>query len=310
MVLTMAIISPGFVARTRERGLAKTAKVVFGGLFVRPVLRKYSNFKTRNAPLYVGPTETELCDVEESLGALGVSVKPLVLSRSEFDEFKRRFSFPADYHGGKEGGVYDEKLLEHFIAYNLSGLKEFGENDIYVDVAACASPWAKILRKSDITAFAIDLELGSNYKSLDYYRHADATQTFFDDSSVAAMSLQCAYEMFSGDDDWKYLEECRRILKPGGTVVISPLYMHKHECGYSTAEYYLKGHADENARQYVRRSIWGVPYSRKYSAESLKNRVLDRISQLGMTFTLYKLENKPELGENIYCHFILAFTKK
>ncbi len=310
MVLTMAMISPGFVARTRERGLAKTAKVVLDGLFVRPVLRKYSNFKTRNAPIYEGPTEAELCDIEESLGALGVSVTPIVISRSEFDEFKQRFSFPVDYHGGKEGGVYDEKLLEHFIAYNFSGLKDFGENDVYVDVAACASPWAQILRKTGITAFAIDLELGRTFKNLDYYRQADATETFFEDSSVAAMSLQCAYEMFGGDDDWKYLEECGRILKPGGTVVISPLYMHKQECGYSTAEYYLKGYADETAKQYVRRGFWGIPYSRKYSADSLQNRVLDRISKLGMTFTLYKLENKSELGENIYCHFILAFTKK
>jgi hypothetical protein len=30
---------------------------------------------------------------------------------------------------------------------------------------------------------------------------------------------------------------------------------------------------------------------------------------LAFSYTLYKLENKSELGDNIYCHFVLVFTK-
>ncbi len=128
-------------------------------------------------------------------------------------------------------------------------------------------------------------------------------------NSVRGVSLQCAYEMFMGEDDINFFKEMSRILKPGGKVVISPLYMHTHYCAYSTREYYGRGYSDPAAKEYVRLDCAGVPSSRKYDAATLRSRVLDPVGSFGMGCQLFALRNKAELGRNIYCHFILEVTK-
>jgi len=95
-----------------------------------------------------------------------------------------------------------------------------------------------------------------------------------------------------GDDDTNLLVEMGRILKPGGKVIIVPLYMHTHYCAYSTPEYYGKGYSDSAAKEYVRLDCFGIPSSRKYDAQMLKTRVLESIERLGMRYQLLALRNK------------------
>ena len=226
-------------------------------------------------------------------------------------EFQTQNWFPKDYHGGIKSGVWDEKLLEHWIASEVIGLMKYNKSDIYVDVAAAGSPWAQVLRdRKGISAYAINLdEITSTYRSLYYYRVENATKTTFTDNNVMGMSLQCAYEMFMGEDDMLFIQEAARILKPGGKVVILPLYTHTHYCSASTPDYYGKGCCDPNAKEYIWQDHLGIPSARHYDAETLKLRVLDTIESLGMHYKLFALRNKSELGNNIYCHFILEITR-
>jgi ubiquinone/menaquinone biosynthesis C-methylase UbiE len=207
--------------------------------------------------------------------------------------------------------VRDEKLLEHWIASKMLDLMAYKNGDIYVDVAAANSPWTQKLReRQDIAAYAIDLcAVGKDYQHLPYYRIENATKTTFADASVTGASLQCAYEMFMHEDDTNFIHEVARILKPGGKVVILPLYMHTHHCAYATPEHFGKGYQDAGAKEYVRFDCDGVPSSRKYNAQQLKLRVLDPIVATGMRYRLHALRNKTEFGNNIYCHFILEIEK-
>jgi hypothetical protein len=184
-------------------------------------------------------------------------------------------------------------------------------SDVYVDVAAANSPWVyEVKNRKRIDAYAIDLgEVGEAYQSLPYYRIENATATSFPDASVKGASLHCAYEMFSGNDDVKFVSEIARILSPGGKVVILPLYMHTHFCAYSTPEYFGKGHSDPVAKEYVRLDCMGVTSSRKYDAAALKSRVLYAIISNGMSYRILVLRNKSDFGDGIYCHFILEITR-
>lgn len=228
-----------------------------------------------------------------------------------FKQFQQEAWFPKDYHGGQASGVWDEKLLEHWIAGELLDLEHWSPEDIYVDIAACNSPWAKALReRRGLSAYAIDLSpVGAAYADLSYYRSEDATRTRFADASVRGASLQCAYEMFQGDHDRLLIDELARILCPGGKVVILPLYMHTHYCAYSTPEYFGQGHSDADAKEYIRMDCYGVPSSRKYDPWRLKERVLDPIRHAGLGYRLHALRNKATLGTGIYCHFILEIEK-
>lgn len=268
-------------------------------------------WRVRNAPRYNNPTPDELDQIERDLRALDIEIVDYSPSAAAFRAFQAENYFPDDYHGGREKAVWDEKLLEHWIAAERLGLINYDASDVYVDVAAASSPWAHEVRvRKGIESYAIDLgEVGEAYRNLPYYRIENATSTNFPDAFVKGASLHCAYEMFVGNDDVQFISEVARILAPGGKVVILPLYMHTHYCSYATPEYFGKGYGDPIAKEYVRLDCMGVPSSRKYNAAMLKSRVLDAIISEGMSYTLLALRNKVELGEGIYCHFILEICR-
>jgi len=83
----------------------------------------------------------------------------------------------------------------------------------------------------------------------------------------------------------------------------------QHYCAYATPEHYGKGRADARATEYVCRDWTGIPSARFYDARELQARVLAPIERLGMRYQLLALRNKAELGEGIYCHFILEICK-
>lgn len=271
----------------------------------------YTAWRFRNAPKYANPTIADIESIESNLAKLGVTIQDYTPSPESFKAFQAENWFPADYHGGKTGGVWDEKLLEHWIASDKLNLMDFGANDIYVDVAAANSPWVKNLReRKGIPAFAIDIDkVGLAYRHLPYYRKEDATNTTFENASVKGASLHCAFEMFMKDDDTHLLKEAARILRPGCKMVILPLYMHRHYCAYATPEYFGKGYSDPTSKEYIRMDCLGVPSSRKYDAATLKDRILDPIESLGMSYQLLAIRNKAALGSNIYCHFILGIER-
>lgn len=271
----------------------------------------YTAWRFRNAPMYTNPTIADLESIERDLAKLGVRIQDYNPSPKSFKIFQAESWVPADYHGGMASGVWDEKLLEHWIASDRLGLMDFGLNDIYVDVAAANSPWVKNLReRKGIPAFAIDInKVGLAYQHLAYYRKEDATNTTFEKDSVNGASLHCAFEMFMKDDDTRLLQEASRILRPGSKLVILPLYMHTHYCAYATPEYYGKGYADPESTEYIRMDCSGVPSSRKYDAKTLKSRILDQIESLDMSYELLAIRNKAALGSNIYCHFILEIRR-
>ena len=273
--------------------------------------RQIDEYRFRKAPKYANPNTEELSQIESDLRSLPTHIIDYSPDSQRFKRFQEENWFPDDYHGGRSSGVWDEKLLEHWIAFELLGLENWGDNDIYVDIASQYSPWAQALReRRGLSAFAIDLApVGPAFSSLPYYRSEDATRTSFADASVRGASLQCALEMFAGDHDQLLIKELARILRPGGKVIILPLYMHTHYCCYATPEFYGKGFSDVGAKEYIRMDCRGVPSSRKYHAHSLRERLLDPILQHGLSYKLYVLRNKSHFGVGVYCHFILEIEK-
>ena len=301
----MMLSPPKYLQKIREYGFRDSLNIAWK----RKVLGPYLKRKWRSVPQYSGPTEEELIAIEARLSELGIPVTPLNVDERAFDEFKRAIAFPGDYHGGPQGPVWEEKLLEYMIAYRLCELSEFSDADIYIDIAGAASPWATLLRNIGITAYSVDLKVPRKFKHLEYYLERNAICTNFKPDSVRSTSLQCAFEMFIGDSDGKLIDELGRILVPGGKAVIVPLYLHTHHCGYSSPEYFGKGHADSGSVQYMRTQGWGVPFSRKYSPDTLISRVLTRVRNNGMYFKIFKVENKERFGSNVYCHFVMEIVK-
>ena len=272
--------------------------------------RKYLSKKYPENFVYKDPTAKDIVDIENHLSKLNIAIENLHIDIKDFERFCSNYQFPRDYHGGINSRVWTEKILEHYIAYTLIGLEELDSKEIYIDVAACNSPWVKMLKEKDTCdSFAIDLQVPSIYKNLNYYSEMDATKTSFEANSIAGISLQCAYEMFIRDDDIHLIDEIARILKPGGKAVISPLYMHTHYCAYSTYEHFGKGFSHPDATEYINLHAQNIPSSRKYDAIQLKERILGRITNNNLKYKLLAIRNKEEIEEHVYCHFVLLIIK-
>jgi len=298
--------------KVKKHGISGSAKIAFNlaagkGKKLR---NAYCRWAVRNAPRFNNPTVADMERIESDLLAAGVTLHDYAPHVEDFAAFQAANYFPLDYHGGINGPVWDEKLLEHWVAAECLGLSTYQPGDVYIDIAAGGSPWAKTLRdRLGISAFAIDLDVGPAYKRLPYYKKENATSTTFAEASVQGVSLQCAFEMFMRDDDTNLLKELARILKPGGKAIVLPLYMHSHYCAFATPEYYGKGNSDPLAKEYVCCDWNGVPSARFYDVSQLKKRVLAPIEGLGMNYRLLALRNSASLGKNIYCYFILEITK-
>jgi ubiquinone/menaquinone biosynthesis C-methylase UbiE len=159
--------------------------------------------------------------------------------------------------------------------------------------------------------YSFDLEPSKLYFRLPNYHVMDATQTDFDANSIDSVSLQCAFEMFLKNDDMKLIRELGRILKPGGRAIICPLYIHTKYCGYCSPDYWhRKEFHDQNAKLFVSKSSFGIPFSRKYDVVELQKRVLEIINQNDMDYNILILRNSAEIDPEIYCHFILEIRKK
>jgi hypothetical protein len=290
----------------------RTSKAVAGVILqnmvrvIRRGKRSYYSVKYRNVKPFRNPTDEELVLIEENIIRSGVKVLDYTVCPDAFHQFQQSFHFPSDYHRD----VIDEKLLEHYISFDLLGLRNYPEGDRYLDVAACGSPWAWLLRENrSIQAYAIDLNVPEDFLHMDYYLQMDATRTTFPDSSIKGMSLQCAFEMFLRDDDIYFIREANRILAKGGKIIIVPLYLHTHYCSYSTPDCWGKGFSDSDGEEYIRMDSWNIPSSRKYDPSRLRSRILRTVEELGMHHRIHVLRNKGNLGSNIYCHFILEVEK-
>ncbi len=290
------------LAQKGPAGIARALK--------RRALRPLHLLRTAAAEAYRSPTAAELQAIEGALCERGMPVADYRVDLTAYAAFKQRMGFPADYHGGPGGGVFEEKLLEHFIAWDLLGLQHHAARWPYVDIAGASSPWARLLRAQGLDAWSIDLAPHPSLAGLPYYLKGDATASPFEAGSIGSASLQCAYEMFAGDADTRLLADLARILKPGGRVVIAPLYMHLQACYYQSPEHYGRPVGDAGAHRTVRRDAWDVAASRKYSAATLQQRVWRPALAAGLQPGLQVLRNAAEVGPGVYLHFILTLAKE
>lgn len=296
-------MSATLTQRTIADGLRRVARTV-----AKQGRSLLYSMRGRKAEVYENPTNEELHSIELAMVRLGLTVADYSVDLQKLSEFTQLMAFPREYHGGKAGGVYEEKILEHFVAWDLLGLSRGGRLR-YVDVAGASSPWVAILATKGIEAYSIDLKVPKMYSHLRYYIRGDATSTSFPDQFFDGASAQCAFEMFGGDSDMRLLAELHRILKPGGRAVIAPLYMHTHPCYYQTPDYWGRPLGDTGAKAYIRRDCWGVPASRKYSPHTLQDRVVKTAEKAGLIPKIHVLRNKGSIAGNIYLHFILVLDR-
>ncbi|MFH0809608.1 MAG: methyltransferase domain-containing protein [Pseudomonadota bacterium] len=208
---------------------------------------------------------------------LKVAGVPVEHARLDLDGFAAWMEAHPDLsaHYAASGPARVQKCLEHHLTARLCGLTP---GMTVIDVAAGGSPWATMLRRQGLDAFRLDMSYPPGAHGMDI--GADATNTGLPDGFADALFLHCAYECFQGDADVRFLAEAARLLTPGGTLALTPLYLDDIHFVLTHLECPLpEGTIEPEATVLTRDDPWKVPFSRHYSPESFAVRIMAAMPQ-------------------------------
>jgi SAM-dependent methyltransferase len=255
-------------------------------------------------------SKTDIKDLVYRFHNLNISVREIKIDVKDVENWLKEYAEIRTFYKGM-GDVAIEKSLEHYLTMKHLGISR---NDIYIDIAAAASPFADIAHKHlGNKTFTQDLiyKQGIHGNKIG----GDAGNMPIPDNFADVLTLHCAYECFQGDADMRFIKEAGRVLKKGGRLGIVPLYVD--------SVYFVKTGPKYDKRKVnvekETRWIWRddkydkEPFSRHYSPESFKTRVINHIGNLKyeiLWFTNLKdLENRFE-GQRFYCHFFFKAVKE
>lgn len=244
----------------------------------------------------------------KGLEAIGVPVHRHEINIPAYYQYLNQAQYSASYYGGGHDpdDNFTEKTLEHYVSTEFIN---FGPETVFIDVAACTSPFYQIVRK----LFAVKK---SYQQDLIYPRGlvgdkigGYASELYLPDESVDAITLHCSLEHFEGDSDIAFFQELERVLKPGAKAVILPFYLaHEYTIHVDPAYNLLKNRnprIDPEAK--LRYCNWYQFFSRHYDPQALKNRILDQVPRLKLS--VFRVQNFRAVEAESYLRLVGVFQK-
>jgi SAM-dependent methyltransferase len=197
-----------------------------------------------------------------------------------------------------------EKSLEHFLGYKLLDIYP---DDLMLDVASEDSPIGEIYSRLTGCAYYrqdIMYEIGIHGNMIG----SDVSSIPLPDGSISKAIATCSIEHFENESDIYFMSEMQRLLRPGGKLIILPLYMATKPSILSDPLYALSGNVayDREAEIYFLEG-WGNRHARFYTPQTLRERLVEGNQK--MRFKVFILRNRNEIHESIYCTFILQGEK-
>lgn len=235
------------------------------------------------------------------------------ISKSEYEKFENVLSFQHEYDK-KYSNRYAPKILEYYLANRILDLGSHADDASfqYIDAASANSPWALWLRKKyGVSAYSVDLLEPKGDK--EYYIKGDVTDFPFSDNSIDAISMQSALETFPGEVDINFIKDAGRILRKGGQLLVTPLYLSTVYANCFGTQYYDSLEADEGAKKYIQFGYSG-PTTRLYDVNHLKSRLLETAVQAGLEYTVLIFDMNTLMVDSwdkyMYSHFGVLFRKQ
>jgi hypothetical protein len=293
----------------RQDGYRSAARVAVGTISTE--LRKLPRLapvllSRRSARSAQHPT----CYSEEILGALGrlsVELKPCAVDLDGFQSHVSSFDYPRTYAAGPlaEGGFRENKLIEYFIALQILKVEP---RQVILDVASEYSIFPTMVRQVyGATVFRQDLIYPPGV-------HGDriggsAAAMPVGDRFADALVLHNSFEHFEGSADSDFLAESWRVLRPGGTVVIVPLFVSDQYCIVTDPLTDRHGIQWDRGARVIELPGWHNRFGRFYSATALEQRVLGPAASRGYDVEILHLVNVKDVHPQATTHFCLVLRK-
>jgi len=198
-----------------------------------------------------------------------------------------------------------EKMLEHFVALELLGLRT---DDVLIDIASEQSPLSEIAsRLTGARSYSQDIMYPEGVH--DTLIGGDACAMPVGSGFATRATLTCSLEHFEGDADERLFAELHRVLEQGGIACVVPFYLF--DAAATQTDPVVSAAADvpfdADATIYCAEG-WGNRHGRFYSVPSFRSRVLARASDR-FRFRFFRLTNASEIDRSIYARFAFTATR-
>lgn len=264
------------------------------------ILNRYYFARIRPPKRWGFPTDFTSDRIVDALVAQGIPVESATVDVDGYHEYFDRAEYSRRYPGYYQQNL-PEKSLEHFLAEQLLGI---GADDVYIDVASETSPVPEILQRlHGCRTYAQDLVYEPGIHGSRIGSNAAAMPV--PDGFATKMALHCSFEHFEGDADTRFVQEASRVLRPGGRLVIVPLYLASR---YSIETDPLvsgpQGVPFERDAVVVAIRGWANRHGRFYDAPHLLRRVVAAVPELKMK--VVRFVNFTDVHPSCYAEFALV----
>ncbi len=250
--------------------------------------------------------DDQLC---EDLVKSGIPVHDYSINVQAYKDYLKEVNYPISYYGGGKDPKqnFTEKTLEHFVSTDFIN---FNPETVFVDIAACTSPFYQIVRKlyGATKTYQQDLVYpkGFNGDKIGGFGH----ELPFEPNTVDGATLHCSLEHFEGRSDIDFFKTMGRVLKPGGKVVVLPFYIAgKYTIHVDPVFNFIKRHKPQtDPKAELRYCSWYQFFSRHYDVPALHQRILDEVPELKLE--VFRVQNFKSVDPKTYLRFIGVFTKQ
>jgi hypothetical protein len=243
----------------------------------------------------------------EALQRLPVAFKPFPIDVGRFESHLRSFAYPRAYAAGSldEGGNRENKLLEYFLSLEILDVQP---GQVVIDVASEYSIFPTVVRQ---------LYGGKVYRQDLIYPegiHGDriggnAAAMAVSDGFADALVLHNSFEHFEGNADAGFVAESWRILRPGGAVLIIPVFVTEEHTIVTDPLTDRDGVVWDPGARVVELPGWHNRFGRFYDAAALEQRVLAPARRLGYELELLHFVNVRDVHPLATTHFAVLMRK-
>jgi SAM-dependent methyltransferase len=239
--------------------------------------------------------------IAQRLQSAGLTVRDYAVNVADYRRYFTQARYREDYPNYYDFNL-PEKSLEHYVAADLLNLTP---DDIYIDIASEHSPAPEIYhRLFGARTYRQDLAYAPGLHG--DRLGGDAAHMPVPDALATKLALHCSFEHFEGDSDIGFIREAARVLKPGGAVCFVPLYLFEEYAVQTDPAVAADVPFEEEAIVYCAPG-WRNRHGRFYDPEHLASRIAGNLG--GLTMTIYRIANAPEVDASCYARFAMLMTK-
>jgi SAM-dependent methyltransferase len=278
--------------------------LALNGLYLRLAASPHLSLSDRHVQ-----QEASYQQVLAAFRSSGLPMRDYAMDAASFEAYLQS-SLPAyhahgDYANNQGGltGYFPQKALEHWIS---SDLLKWGPSDVVLDFAAWISPAVEVLGTYRPAQFyKHDIMLKTDLAKRHVAGWSDAVEA--PDAMFDVVMAHCSIDNFEKDYDTKFFKEVRRILKPGGRVLITPLHMSaRFENRVALGS---PGVATDDGATLVLGPPGSLRFARLYDVDALRRRVID--VSTGLRFEVIHVTGLPlkKYPDTCTNRFMLLGTK-